>query len=333
MNKNYFRNLCIKEFSENINDLEKEELKRLIKKSDEHLAEYEILKSMWKRIEPIELNYELNINSEWEKFSFENKAENKKSLLAKMSTVIKTALTPRLKPALAFGTVLIVAITLFLTNPFEKEALLKTLKTGNGEKLEVLLSDGSTVTMNNGSEIKFLENFHDDKREIILTGEAFFSIKKDGRPFVIKTENAVTMVLGTKFNVWARENETRVIVKEGKVSLADNIIPEHKVFLEKNQTSTVVGDSQPTEIENINADYSLGWMDGKIVFNNTAMEEVLDELQRHFNKTIKMSNVQTNDLTLTGKFDNEEIDSVLAKICLALDLKYVEEQNIFNLTK
>ncbi|MCB9250000.1 MAG: FecR domain-containing protein [Ignavibacteriales bacterium] len=66
------------------------------------------------------------------------------------------------------------------------------MSTVNNQRLEIELSDGSIVQLNSDSEIKFYENFDNDKREIKLKGEAFFSVKKDGRPFIITTENAVT---------------------------------------------------------------------------------------------------------------------------------------------
>src|SRR5690606_4264732 len=69
-----------------------------------------------------------------------------------------------------------------------------------GQKLNIRLGDGTQVRLNSGSSLKYPESFIGDKREVELTGEAFFEVSPDSRPFVIRSGEVMTTVLGTSFN-------------------------------------------------------------------------------------------------------------------------------------
>lgn len=86
----------------------------------------------------------------------------------------------------------------------------------------IILADGTEVILQPGSEIFFPENFAGNKREVFLTGEAFFNVRRDTlRPFLVYANEVVTRVLGTSFTVTAYSGakEITVAVKTGKVSV------------------------------------------------------------------------------------------------------------------
>lgn len=331
-----FEQLCIKDITNNISELEKKELLSLLEESVQKKIEYEQLKKTWQSTSPESIDYNLNLEDEWNSLTEKTimKTETKYKSKIKTGGFFEGIFTPRFKPAIAFSAVLLVIISsLVLFNNNEKENILKTISTTNSQIMEVVLSDGSVVQLNNGSKIEFLENFEESKREVLLTGEAFFEVKKDGRPFIINTDNAITKVLGTKFNVWSRNNETRVVVKEGKVSLAESTAEENKVFLTKGEASKVIASLSPEEPLKVNADKLLGWLDGEIVFENSSLSEIASELERYYNINITLDNPELKKYNLTGTFNNEEIDTVLTKICLALNIKYTEGTSSYKLTK
>lgn len=333
MKKHDFQNLCIKSLTKNISDEEKKKLKLLLEESAQNKLEYEKIKILWEDSFPLTLNLDSNTEMEWIKLNNHMKTLSKDKL-EKIGIIesIRTFFKPSLRPAFSLGAVLILIISsiLYFTN-IETERILKTISTTNNEHQEITLSDGSLVKLNSGSELVYYENFEEDKRKIKLSGEAFFTVKKDGRPFIITTENAVTTVLGTQFNVWSRDKETRVIVKEGKVSLAENRSLTKTVVLSKDEFSKVVETRLPSEPVNVNAEEMLGWMKGKMVFNGTVLNEIAGELERYYDVKITFGNNKISGYSLTGSFENEEIDTVLAKICLALDLKYIEHENGYKL--
>ena len=84
------------------------------------------------------------------------------------------------------------------------------------------LSDGTVIMLQPNGTLEFPLVFPADKREIVLTGEAFFDVTKDkDRPFIINTGDLTVKVLGTSFNVRAYQGakEISVAVKTGKVSV------------------------------------------------------------------------------------------------------------------
>lgn len=330
-----FKSLCIRDLTNNINDDEKKELERLLKESASNLMEYNKLKETWNYSSPIKLNYDISEEEEWNKIisAIAEESFNEKGKRNSISELFGSLFAPKLQNVFALGTAAIVLITaLFLYNTSNTEPILKTISTENNQRLEIVLSDGSIVNLNSSSKIEYYENFEEENREVNLEGEAFFSIKKDGRPFVINTKNAVTKVLGTKFNIWARAEETRVIVKEGKVSLAENI-HNKEVILTKGEASKVIKSNNPIKPVKIDTDYMLGWLQGKIVFNNTPLSEITQELERNYSIKIDLTDSELSGYSLTGTFDKEKIDTVLTKICLALNLKYSENNNIYKVTK
>lgn len=334
-NNTRFTSLCIKEITKNINEIEKKELDKLLNENNINKIEYNKLKEAWNCASPVKLKYEISEEEEWNKINsaIAEESFNKKTNRNRFSKILESIFLPKVQAVAAIGTaVIIITAALLLLNINNTEQVIKTINTSNNEKLEIVLADGSVVNLNSGSKLEYYENFEEDKREVKLEGEAFFSVKKDGRPFIINTKNAITKVLGTKFNIWARAEETRVIVKEGKVSLAESV-GNNKVILTKDELSKVIKNNKPIEPVKIDSEYMLGWLNGKIVFNNTTLGEITKELERNYNIKIELTSPEINEISLTGTFENEKIDTVLTKICLALSLKYSEHDNVYKVSK
>jgi ferric-dicitrate binding protein FerR (iron transport regulator) len=207
---------------------------------------------------------------------------------------------------------------------------LKTITTAYAQQESIELPDGSVIKLNSGSEIQFPKNFSDSARFVTLSGEAYFEVTHDNRPFLVNTGNAQIRVLGTKFGIWARHAQTRVTVREGRVSLrALEMPPATAVELTANQTSVCQQQSPPEPPRTSDADYWLGWLEGKIVFDQTSLAEVAAELQRVYNVTIELSDPKLGAHTITGSFHNKPIESVLASICLTLNLQYTKQADKF----
>lgn len=100
-----------------------------------------------------------------------------------------------------------------------------TEKVNNTEEpVSVSLTDGSRISLQPGSRISYAEAFgSDNKREVYLSGEAFFEVAKDpDKPFFVYANELVTKVLGTSFNVRAYQNDEDVTVevRTGRVSVS-----------------------------------------------------------------------------------------------------------------
>jgi transmembrane sensor len=335
---NQYKKLSIKEITGNITSSEKQSLYSWLADSDENKKEYEKLKEIWAAFDSSQVPGSINIDMEWAKLNerLQNSGRQnvKESFMEKLLSYQGT-LRPKLRPVLAAIFILcIAAIGIYFLNKDVPKPLLTLVKTSNTEYKNVTLPDGSIVYLNSGSSIEFFVKsegdkkvFNNNERKILLNGEAFFSVTKNDKPFIITTENAKITVLGTKFDVLSRNENTRVVVKEGKVNFSPKDIKTEGIYLTKDQLSTIRNNSGPSSPKEVDAHYFLGWMEGSLIFYKTPINEVAKDLERHYNINITLQGDSLNEYTLTGSFKNSNADSALSIVCLALGLDFEKQNN------
>ena len=173
-------------------------------------------------------------------------------------------------------------------NGFTTETLIA--KTEYQGKQTVTLDDGTIVWLNGNSQLTYFTDFSGDERRVKLTGEAFFDVTKfPDKPFIIETTNSKVIVLGTSFNVRSRlsENLTEVVVKTGKVRL-ENSAGDKMVELTPNQKGVHdVSTNLVTEME-VKDMNDIAWHSDKLIFMNTPLSEVLDDLSKQFEVEITL---------------------------------------------
>lgn len=230
---------------------------------------------------------------------------------------------------LAVAILLIGALGVFLW----QRPLVKTA--APGERLAVLLPDGSTVELNSGSTIRYQRNFG-EVRAIALQGEAFFDVEREIRPFIVHTYNAQVRVLGTSFGVraWPQQQDdgTTVALSSGRVALAATAQPEHIVTLTPGQTRRVVLDE--TGIATIEAittsvEDATAWRRGDLFFKNQQIGAILEDVERRFSVDLEVAPDIARkriDLFLPQPADAE---AVIRDVATALGLRYRATSNGF----
>ncbi len=333
INKRY-QELCIKEISGNITGNEKQVLDNWLADSDENKKEFENLKEIWAGANFNESLPAIDIDMEWSRLNERIRSFEKPGVRESFIGRIFSLRSPVLKPALVSIFILsIIAIGILFLNRDVSKPQLNIVSTSNNEYKNIKLPDGSTVYLNSESNIKFLSKsngdrkvFSNSERKIILSGEAFFSVTKNKNPFIITTENAKITVLGTKFDVLSRDDNTRVVVKEGKVNLSPKDMSNKGIYLIKDQLGTINKNAEPTSPKEVDAGYFLGWMTGNLVFYRTPVQEIITDLERRYNVNISLQADSLKNYTLTGSFKNNDADSAVSMVCLALGLDF-EKQN------
>src|SRR5690606_15179134 len=103
--------------------------------------------------------------------------------------------------------------------PSETYAVLTTPKGGT---YRITLGDGTTVWLNSASTLKYPLGFNGAAREVELTGEAYFDVQKQKKPFIVKSKMQSIEVLGTQFNVnaYPDEKETQTTLVKGSVAVS-----------------------------------------------------------------------------------------------------------------
>lgn len=173
------------------------------------------------------------------------------------------------------------------------------------------LSDGTRVTLNKSSSIRFLAENEAGEREVQLTGDAFFDVARDeAAPFVIETQNVEIEVLGTSFYVDSRVSQSaiQVIVQSGQVAVRAG---DQEVILNKDEQAVYDKTSnrlmkQANEDENY-----LALKSGELVFDATPMETVVFALSRYFNTNIVIGEEALKACPLTSTFKNKSLPAVL----------------------
>jgi ferric-dicitrate binding protein FerR (iron transport regulator) len=173
------------------------------------------------------------------------------------------------------------------------------MTTSNIALQKITLPDGSTVTLNKGSEISYHKQFSDTTREIFLTGEAFFDVQQDAkRPFYVHTGDIVTKVLGTSFNVKANGKKIEITVVTGKVAVSDKqktlavLLPDQKI----NYQESII------KKEDANAHETVLWKEEDLKFENMDLKEILPLLETRYGVKIETKNI--DDYRFTAYFLN-----------------------------
>ena len=194
----------------------------------------------------------------------------------------------------------------------------------NGEHLAHTLPDDSVVRLNAGSSLSYAPYWWVFERAVSLDGEAFFEVEKGSR-FVVNSDLGYTEVLGTSFNIYARDTIYQVFCKTGKVGVhATNsdqsivLIPNEKGVLKNNVlTKEVKKDGMS----------SMGWMNDKFYLNNIAFKRAIEEVERQFDVTIELDKNLEQE-PYSGFFDKEKrIQTVLEIMTESLDLELTKKDD------
>ncbi|SER10521.1 FecR family protein [Pedobacter rhizosphaerae] len=201
---------------------------------------------------------------------------------------------------------------------------------GFGKISRLWLSDGTKVTLNANSSLKFPKAFNTDHRDVELQGEAFFEVAKDkNRPFTVFAKGTQTHVLGTKFNVSAYTNEelVKVALVEGSIELQAR--ETDKVILKPAEMATYSSATGLT-LSSFNHDEVTAWKDGILVFHNAPFEEIAKQFKRMYNIEL-INESKVVNWSYSGQFDKADYISVIKNICFAKNLKFIQQNQTITL--
>lgn len=210
--------------------------------------------------------------------------------------------------------VLALGIT-FLVRPYVPT----TEYASDGEVNTFLLPDNSEIVLNAASEISYKKWNWENERALNLDGEAFFKVAK-GEKFTVNTNLGTVTVVGTQFNIKARNHNFEVECYEGKVKVTfDN----KAVFLTKGQNIVVQNNNKIESAPLTNSEPT--WREGEAKFNANSLAEVVEELERQYNITIE-STIHSSE-SFTGTLPLKNLDVALQIISKTYHLEYKNVNN------
>lgn len=181
-----------------------------------------------------------------------------------------------------------------------------------GKDYMVTLSDGSKVWLNSESRLEFPSEFTNDERRVFIEGEAYFDIVKDNnRKFIVETTMGNIEVLGTTFNVSHYSGTKSVITTlvSGSVNFCNN---GESVTLKPDEQCIFNGDKMT--IHHVDASHYTSWTEGRYIFKDASLEEVVKVISRWFNIEVSIN----KNIIISGSFkrsDNiEEIINMINEV-------------------
>lgn len=183
------------------------------------------------------------------------------------------------------------------------ELAMQTIKVPAGQRINVVLPDGTSVWVNSKSTLTYPVAFNTEQRNVYLEGQAYFDVAKNKDvPFIVNTQEGSVKALGTAFDVisLSDDNVFETMLLEGSVEVSLSTDLSRKVILIPNQKATVSeGDFSITTVEDQNP---YEWRNGLVSFRNKKFKEIMTILEKTYDIDIELKDANVGDQMYTGKF-------------------------------
>lgn len=231
-----------------------------------------------------------------------------------------------------WGLGLAAAVTVVLSAwTFRDNLLYRTYETGFGQMKRIILPEGSAVTLNAHSRLRFPRfDVGSGDREVLLDGEAQFAVvhTADHRRFIVRTERKVDVeVLGTEFVVFNRKRATRVVLMKGKVRLAyrpATDLPREIVMRPGDQFT--LDEKGRTSLENRKKpEEAAAWADHKYIFNDTPLREIAAMIRENYGYDVRISSPRLGERVVSGTYEAANADELLSVLKELLNIRIVRQ--------
>lgn len=208
------------------------------------------------------------------------------------------------------------------------------IRSGDYGKSLVTLPDGTIVYLNAKSSLTYSQDFGRESRNVELSGEGFFEVKKDiKKRFTVKTGFMDITVLGTKFNVYAYQDKDIVEMSlvEGSVNIETVLPPYKNINVKPNEKVTYYKKTGELKHVSTSNESETAWMKKELVFRSEKLGNVFDCLSRKFGVTFNVEDKSLLDDIYTGTFDDENIESIMKVLKMHYNFNYKNEDGIITI--
>lgn len=215
-----------------------------------------------------------------------------------------------------------------------QEMTYNTLSVPLGAEYKLILSDGTKVYLNSGSALRYPTGFSGAKRDVYLTGEAYFEVTKDSlRTFVVHTKQMAITVRGTSFNVKAYPSEEHIAatLEEGKIQVTCNgkdynIIPGNQITY-----NTI---DRQTEIKEVDTELYTSWKSGYYKFEKMSLEEIMSTLALWYDLQVFYMQPEVKDIVFTGRLKKyENVENLLKKFEQTNEVEFIIKERSVTIKK
>jgi transmembrane sensor len=226
----------------------------------------------------------------------------------------------------------------------------KEYRTGIGERRVVMLGDGSTLSLDAGSRVNV--RYSNGERQLSLDeGRAKFVVAKDPlRPFSVRVGSKLIIATGTAFSVERLGDEVRIILYEGHLALVDDSGTHGQpIALRLGQGASVQPVMSPNQevilpdrgaevptpnpvvaverVKPIEAQRSLSWESGQLVFNDEPLDQVVARVNRYADRPLRIGDADARALRVSGVFLAGDTSALLQGLQAAYHVRIASEAN------
>jgi transmembrane sensor len=233
-----------------------------------------------------------------------------------------------------------------------------SIQTKAGSKTLINLPDSSTVVLNSACQFGYNKEFGENKREMRLSGEAYFDIHRNpDMPLIVHAGNVIIKVLGTAFNVKAYPEDSFVeaTLVKGVIEVSLNTDPERKILLRPNEKIVIrksdgilldkiadpthksreamiaVTRVEPDPVDSLFIETA--WLKDKMIFRKELFGALAKRMERWYNVKIVLADPELNNLVFTGSFEKEDLRQAFQALRNSAKFGYKIEGQTVTLTK
>ena len=195
--------------------------------------------------------------------------------------------------------------------------------TARGERRRVALQDDSVLTLNTATQAEV--RYTQDERQVTLqAGEIMFEVSRDkARPFIVDTAVGRVRVTGTRFNVRYDRERLTVAVESGSVEVTTG--PwwnRQRAQLTAGQGASLAHRGDALQVEAVDVASLTAWRQGKAVFDNVPLAQVVDEINRYRSQPIRVA-AALRGIRIAGVFDVDNTAGFLAALPALIPVRVV----------
>ena len=217
-----------------------------------------------------------------------------------------------------------VAVLLFLSIYYVPRISKVKYETEYAETRNILLPDGSQVTLNARSSLRINKNWKSgETREVWLDGEGFFSVihTRENAKFIVHAGDINVEVLGTEFNLQHRRKRTKVILHSGKVQLTEaDGMPAAPVIMKPGDIVEYNDLSHKLVRERADSEMYSALKEGKMIFHNADFNEIRQVLEDNYGLKVNMINLDLKGKQFNGVFPVNNLQILLTALGKAYDI-------------
>ena len=211
--------------------------------------------------------------------------------------------------------ILALAIAYLLYQSFSPSTYTPKTYIANSEIIKESLLDGSKIVLNHATSLTYdkVEN------EMYLNGQAGFEITKQNKPLTIETKAGKITVLGTSFNVISTEELTEIYMYSGTINFVANSGMSYTL---KGGEGIICDSDGINTFTSDNRNVYNYWQNGQLVYKNTDLTNVLEDLERLYKKDFSAYKAKAKGLMITANFTDNSLDEILAELAVITGLKF-----------